>query len=75
MLWRALLPPDTGLAGVDFQRLADRFEMTGGHIRNAIVRAAVIAARNGRQMQPNDLIEGAELEYYELGKVMPSLTD
>jgi SpoVK/Ycf46/Vps4 family AAA+-type ATPase len=72
-LWRSLLPPDTRVSGVDFTSLAERFEMTGGHIRNAIVRAAVIAARHGRDMVPADLIEGAQLEYYELGKVMPSL--
>ena len=73
-LWRTLLPPETALGDdVDFSALADKFEMTGGHIRNAIVRAAVIAAREGRQMQPGDLVEGAQLEYYELGKVMSSL--
>ncbi|MCG8418581.1 MAG: ATP-binding protein [Proteobacteria bacterium] len=75
-LWRRLLPPDTGIADrVDFQTLAERFEMTGGHIRNAIVRAAVVAARNGRAMQPQDLLTGAHHEYSEMGKVMPSLLD
>jgi SpoVK/Ycf46/Vps4 family AAA+-type ATPase len=75
-LWQRLLPPETGVADrVDFQRLADRFDMTGGHIRNAIVRAAVIAARHGRAMQPEDLMAGAHLEYIELGKVMPEMND
>lgn len=74
-LWRRLLPPNTGIADqVDFQTLAERFEMTGGHIRNAIVRAAVVAARQGRAMEPKDLLIGAHHEYAEMGKVMPSLT-
>ncbi|ACY17742.1 AAA family ATPase [Haliangium ochraceum] len=75
-LWRRLLPPETGLGdNVDFQPLAQRFVMTGGHIRNAIVRAAVIAAREGREMLEKDLYTGAHHEYTELGKVMPSLME
>lgn len=75
-LWQRLLPPETGLAGrVDVQVLAERFVMTGGHIRNAIVRAAVFAAREGRDMSERDLWAGAHQEYVELGKVMPSLLD
>ena len=43
-LWQKLLPPDAGIQEqIDFRELAERFELTGGHIRNAIVRAAVIA--------------------------------
>ena len=75
-LWRRLLPPETGLAEqVDFPALAERFVMTGGHIRNAIVRAAVIAAREGREMVERDLHTGAHHEYAELGKVMPSIME
>jgi SpoVK/Ycf46/Vps4 family AAA+-type ATPase len=70
-LWGVLVPPETGLpTSVDFTELAERFEMTGGHIRNAIVRAAVIAAREEREMTVDDLVAGAHLEYFELGKVM-----
>jgi SpoVK/Ycf46/Vps4 family AAA+-type ATPase len=73
-LWRRLLPPHTGLCDrVDYKLLAERFVMTGGHIRNAIVRAAVVAARQGRVMEPDDLFAGAHLEYVEMGKVMPQL--
>ncbi len=73
-LWRQLLPPATGLHDrVDFQSLAERFDMTGGYIKNAIVRAAVIAARAGREMAAEDLWLGAHHEYVEMGKVMPQL--
>ncbi|MEO8844064.1 MAG: ATP-binding protein [Kofleriaceae bacterium] len=71
-LWRQLLPPATGLGGVDFHELAERFDMTGGYIKNAVVRAAVIAARAGRSMIADDLWVGAHHEYVEMGKVMPS---
>jgi len=73
-LWRQLLPPSTNLhAAVDFQALAERFDMTGGYIKNAVVRAAVIAARAGRAMVAEDLWMGAHHEYVEMGKVMPQL--
>jgi AAA+ superfamily predicted ATPase len=73
-LWRQLLPPQAGLHdGVDFHALAERFEMTGGYIKNAVVRAAVIAARAGRGLTSDDLWMGAHHEYVEMGKVMPQL--
>jgi len=73
-LWRRLLPPQAGLHdGVDFHALAERFDMTGGYIKNAVVRAAVIAARAGRGLTAEDLWTGAHHEYVEMGKVMPQL--
>jgi ATP-dependent 26S proteasome regulatory subunit len=73
LLWQKLLPPETGLhPHVDFAALAGKFEMTGGYIKNAVVRAAVIAARDGRAMTPDDLWTGAHNEYAEMGKVMPT---
>ena len=41
-LWRTLLPREAAVSSdIDFSTLADKFEMTGGYIKNAIVRAAV----------------------------------
>jgi ATPase family associated with various cellular activities (AAA) len=73
LLWRQLLPPAAGVGEVDFRALAERFEMTGGYIKNAVVRAAVIAARAGRTLTAEDLWSGAHHEYAEMGKVMPQL--
>ncbi len=73
-LWRQLLPPQAGLHdSIDFAALAERFEMTGGYIKNAVVRAAVIAARAGRAITAQDLWAGAHHEYAEMGKVMHQL--
>ncbi len=75
LLWRKLLPPETGAGdAMPFRKLAERFEMTGGYIKNAIVRAAVIAAREGRSVSADDLWAGAHVEYAEMGKVLSSLT-
>ncbi|HEY1816591.1 MAG TPA: ATP-binding protein [Kofleriaceae bacterium] len=72
-LWKQLLPPSTGLGELDFTGLAERFDMTGGYIKNAVVRAAVVAARAGRALIADDLWTGAHHEYVEMGKVMPQL--
>ena len=73
-LWRRLLPPQAALHDdVDFLALGERFDMTGGYIKNAVVRAAVIAARAGRGLTADDLWTGAHHEYVEMGKVMPAL--
>jgi hypothetical protein len=72
-LWKQLLPPSTGLGELDFTALAERFDMTGGYIKNAVVRAAVVAARAGRALIADDLWTGAHHEYVEMGKVMPQL--
>ena len=72
-LWTAMIPPTAPCAGdVDLVALGRRFRFTGGHIKNAVVRAAVIAARAGRAMIAEDLWVGAHHEYVEMGKVMPS---
>ena len=52
---------------------ATEFELSGGYIKNAVVRAAVIASRAGRTMTADDLWAGAHHEYVEMGKVMPSI--
>ena len=49
-IWRAQLHPRTPLhRDVDFRRLAEQFEATGGDIRNAVLKAATAAA-----LEPGD---------------------
>lgn len=72
-LWRRLLPPSVATEDIDFKALAERFDMTGGYIKNSVVRAAVIAARAGRELGAEDLWIGAHSEYAEMGKVMPQV--
>jgi SpoVK/Ycf46/Vps4 family AAA+-type ATPase len=44
-IWRAQMHPRTPLhADVDFRRLAEQYEVTGGDIRNAVLKAATGAA-------------------------------
>jgi ATP-dependent 26S proteasome regulatory subunit len=72
-LWRKLLPREAELEGsIDFDRLAGRFEMSGGHIKNAILRAALKAMRDKRGIAQADLEQAAVIEYTKLGKLVPS---
>ena len=70
-LWRALLPTEAKVeAGVDFHALASRFEMSGGYIKNAVVRAAFLAAGEDRSIAMRHLERAGNLEYAAMGKVM-----
>jgi hypothetical protein len=69
-LWRAHLPPSLPQSGsLDLAALAVRHAMSGGHIRNAALRAAFLAARAGEHLT-HDLLERAiALEYERSGKL------
>jgi len=74
-LWRALLPPAAPRAP-DVERcydtLAEQFELSGGHIRNAVLRAAFLAAEEGSGIT-HELIERAiRAEFREIGKLSES---
>jgi len=54
---------------LDFEEVADRFELTGGNIRNAAIRAAVLAAAEGQAISTRHLLDAASREYGELGRI------
>lgn len=62
-IWRALVPPAaTGDAPVELAWIAGRYELTGGQIRTAAVRAAMRAARAQRALTGLDLARSAAEE-------------
>ncbi len=71
LLWRALLP-DVAMSDEepDLRRLANKYQMSGGHIRNAVLRAAFLAADEGARIEMRHLVHAANLEYAAVGKVM-----
>jgi SpoVK/Ycf46/Vps4 family AAA+-type ATPase len=76
-LWRSMFPVEVPLAeDVKWRALAERFEMAGGYIKKAAVRAALIAAtaRPRRTVTHADLMEAALREYREMGRVMHGLS-
>jgi hypothetical protein len=66
-IWRVQLHPTrTPLAAdVDFRALAVRYEVSGGDIRNAVLKAALTAAArpgpdSAKRIHQNDLVAGIE---------------
>jgi ATP-dependent 26S proteasome regulatory subunit len=69
-LWAHHLPPDAPVADdVDCDILSRSFELSGGSIRNAAIRAAYRAAARGGAIHQDDLIEGAKAECVAAGKL------
>lgn len=72
-MWRRMIPPEIKLTDdVNMNELAKKFDVTGGFIRNAIIRAAVI----GRLRSPDrvrlsrrDLLQAVSEELQENGRL------
>jgi hypothetical protein len=72
-LWARHVTPETPTAGdFDFVELARRFPLSGGYIRNCALRAAFLAAHEGRPMRQDHLLRAVQLEYREMGKLSTS---
>jgi hypothetical protein len=53
-------------------QLAARVDFAGGHIRNAVLTAAVLARSESRPIAYGDVLEGLSTEYQKLGRQMPA---
>jgi ATPase family protein associated with various cellular activities (AAA) len=75
-LWRAMLPAAAPLAGaIDFAALARELpDMAGGHIRNAVLRAAFLAAGSPDGAITHERLRRAAVaEYRAMGRVVQDL--
>jgi SpoVK/Ycf46/Vps4 family AAA+-type ATPase len=68
-IWRTLIPARAPKGDIDYPRLARNFELSGGHIKNAILRAAYIAASKDRPLDYELLAAAAEHECAAAGKL------
>lgn len=69
-IWETLLPAETPLEpDIDFPQIAKRFDMTGGMIKNALIRAAYLACEAGTGLSQRLLVESCLDEYQAAGKV------
>ena len=71
-LWQSHLGAAHSLAPQEINRLAGAADLAGGHIRNAVLAAAVLAREEGRPIAYGDVIEGIVSEYRKLGRQMPA---
>ena len=69
-LWKAMLPTTAPVdRDLDISALAKKFVMGGGNIRNAVLRAAFLAADAGERIGNYHLRQAAQLEYEAMGKL------
>ena len=68
-LWRLHLPSDHAVDAGGLARLATTFELSGGGIKNAVVRACYRAVGANRPVGLGDLADCAQLETAAMGKV------
>ena len=71
-LWRAHLGEGHLLSGAEINRLAATVDLAGGHIRNAVLCAAVIARGQARPIVWADLVRGVQIELRKLGRQVPA---
>jgi hypothetical protein len=71
-LWLAHLGTGHRLTTQDLNRLAATADLAGGHIRNVVLTAAVLAQEAGRPISYADLLVGLLAEYRKLGRQVPA---
>jgi hypothetical protein len=70
LIWeRAMRPGVPRADDVDLDVLAERFDLTGGNIRNVALAAAYFAAEEGRPVSMADLMRGTQREFLKLGRL------
>jgi AAA+ superfamily predicted ATPase len=71
LLWRAHFPIEAPVEGdLELDWIAEKYELSGGNIKNAVLRAAFRAVGNDRAINIDDLEYAAEREARELGKLV-----
>ena len=75
-LWRVMIPATAPREPeLKFRDLAIDYELTGGQIQNAVIRAAVWAAEQTQPLSYALLAKAGEREYKDAGRVVRQYTD
>ena len=71
-LWQSHLGSGHTLSVKEINQLAVGSDLAGGHIRNAVLTAAVEAREAGRPIAIEDVVVGLQGEYRKLGRQFPA---
>ncbi len=75
-LWRRMMPPLAKLErDIRYEELAFDYELSGGHIKNAALRAAFVAAERDDIIKHDDLRAAAAQECKEIGRLVRASQD
>jgi hypothetical protein len=72
LIWQRCFPAEVPREPIDFARLGAAFELSGGHIKSAVVRAAFMAASSGVTVSLEHLRRAALRELESMGKLAGS---
>lgn len=70
-IWLSHLGNETILEQQELNQIAALVPLSGGHIRNAVINAAVQARKEKREITVSDIIEGLGVELRKLGRQLP----
>ncbi len=74
-IWKALLPPECPVEdNLDFDLVGESYELSGGYIKNAMLRAAYRAAIDGSPVSMKHIEDAAEQECRNAGKIFRSIS-
>ena len=70
-IWQKVWPKDTPRdPALDLALLAQRFQMTGGNIRNIAVASAFLAIDDSEIVSMSHIVRATQREYQKMGKVI-----
>jgi SpoVK/Ycf46/Vps4 family AAA+-type ATPase len=74
LIWKSHFPKECPLdSDIDWELLGERFELSGGNIKNAVLRAAWRAARDGTAVSIAHIADAAEAECRHAGRLFRTL--
>lgn len=69
-IWTHLFPHSAPMEeAIDFERISESFELSGGSIKNAVIRSAYRAAARPSKIRMDDIVEAAKRECAAAGKL------
>ena len=67
-IWETRFTEDIPRKDIDFEFLSEKFELSGGHIKNIILNAAFLAAKKDECVTMKHILLSVQNEYRKLGK-------
>ncbi|MEO0599216.1 MAG: ATP-binding protein, partial [Chloroflexota bacterium] len=70
-IWRRVFPAETPLAeDINWHLLAERFNLSGGNIRNIALAAAFFAVADDAPVNMRHLLQATQREFQKMGKIV-----
>jgi AAA+ superfamily predicted ATPase len=69
-IWRTHFPREAPVGeGIDYEFLAEQFQIAGGNIKNIVLNSAFLAAEDGKIIEMEHILHGTRREFEKIGKL------